>query len=102
MQVSDFDLLLERRIELIRSVLSSKVSEYASDADRLHNFKRSAEVLGCSPAQAALGYMTKHFVSVMDIIKADAAGQKTPVLVLNEKLGDLVNYVILIEALLKE
>jgi hypothetical protein len=97
-----FTALLEQRITQMRSVLSTKAKEYASDADRLHNFKRAAAVLGTTPAKACMAFMTKHFVSVQDIVSAAAIGQATPQAVIDENLGDLCNYVVLLEAILKE
>jgi len=43
MRQGKFDKLLERRIELIKSVLSSKGEEYGT-SDRLHNFKVAANI----------------------------------------------------------
>jgi len=99
----EFDELVERRLGLIRATLVSKGREYASSTDRLHNFNRGALVQGISPAACLRGYMTKHLVSVLDIIEAvedHEGGYVPPAELIDEKLGDLINYCVLLEAVL--
>jgi len=97
-----FDDLLARRLRLIEGTLGAKAAEYATAADRLHNFKRAAAVTGQHPAQACVGMMVKHLVSVLDIVDASAAGRAAAADLIDEKVGDAINYLILLEAILKE
>lgn len=94
----EFDKLLERRIELITDVLASKACEYADGEDRLYNFKRAARIGETTPAKALKGMLLKHLVCVFDLIDLEASNTK----LIDEKLGDTINYLILLEALLKE
>lgn len=97
----EFDELLNLRLLKIKDVLSSKGAEYSIDKDRLHNFKRAAAIRGCTPAQALEGMWVKHLVSVQDLIRENAAGNHAVVLRLrDEKIGDAINYLILLEAIL--
>jgi hypothetical protein len=98
----EFQKLLERRINLTRKVLSAKSREYASADDKLWNFKRGGEVLGKNQIEVLVGYMTKHLVSVIDLAKLAVLGQKPTAETLDEKIGDLVNYLILLEACITE
>ena len=51
-------------------VLIAKNSNYSKgDTDALHNFVAGAAIAGCTPAQAAWGYATKHFVALRDKIQ---------------------------------
>jgi hypothetical protein len=101
MDAKDFDGVVENRINLIKSVLASKRKEYAKGGDRLHNFKRAAETLRTTPEKALLGMFTKHLVSILDIV--DAVETSVPTVgMVEEKIGDAVNYLILLEGLLKE
>lgn len=102
MTATKFDSILDARIAKTRSVLGSKAGEYASDLDRLPNFKRAAALLGTTPAKALVGFLTKHLVSVLDIVDHDAAGLGVSTAALDEKVGDAVNYLILLEAVLLE
>ena len=95
----EFDKLLNERIEKIIQVLGSKAKEYAHQGDRLHNFKVAARIDGVSAVKAAWGMAKKHLVSVIDIVNGDLPNN---VEIVDEKIGDMVNYLILMEALLKE
>lgn len=93
-----FNEILEKRIEMIRDTLSTKAQEYAI-GDRLYNFKRAADILKTTPEKALLGMLSKHLVSVMDL--ANGSLKKSDEMI-NEKVGDAINYLILLEALMKE
>lgn len=113
MNVTDFNVILKKRIEATEIVLASKNKEYASDVDKLHNFKRAGKMLGQVPEQALVGMWTKHIISLLDIVdKIDKNEDEEMVQVclgegltremLEEKIGDAINYLILLEALIKE
>lgn len=99
-----FDEILDRRLELIRSILSRKRVEYAPDSgDRLHNFKRAADMLGCSRERALVGMLAKHLISVLDMVDSlDCDCVFPSVELIEEKIGDSINYFILLEAMMKE
>lgn len=104
MDTNRFNKVVANRIQKIESVLSSKAKEYSSGVDRLHNFKVAA-LLGqnpITPEQALFGMMRKHLVSVIDIIEATAVGDYPSDALRDEKIGDTINYTILLEALLIE
>jgi len=98
MNSEQFNTILEQRIEKIRATLAGKAKEYAI-GDRLYNFKRAAELQRSTPEKALLGMMTKHLVSVLDLIEGS---QNVTGYMINEKIGDSINYLILLEALLVE
>jgi hypothetical protein len=98
MNSQQFELILAKRLDLTKKVLGSKAKEYAV-GDRLYNFKRAAEIERTTPEKALLGMMAKHLVSVIDLIEGNV--EVTEYLV-NEKIGDSINYHILLEALLLE
>lgn len=102
MHAKTFDDILEYRLDKTRRVLASKAEEYASCDDRMHNFRRAAALQGTTPALALVGMWSKHVVSVLDLARKQAAGGLVPREVIDEKVGDAVNYLILLEALLKE
>ena len=99
MNSKQFEDILSKRLDSIKNTLSSKSKEYASFDDRLYNFKRAAQLQNVTPQAALLGMMTKHLVSVLDLIE----GKSTPsISIIDEKIGDTINYFILLEAVLKE
>ena len=98
MKTEDFEELLEYRLEEIRTVLGKKAKEYSTE-DRLHNFKVAANISNCSQAKALWGMAMKHLVSVIDIVEAVRPYDTDTI---DEKIGDMINYLILLEAVLKE
>lgn len=101
MTSQEFILLVAHRCQAINRVLASKAEEYASNSDRLHNFKTAAKILNSTPESALLGFMTKHLVSVVDLVK-NCQHEKPSLELIQEKIGDSINYLILLEALLIE
>ena len=95
----DFDKVVENRLDSCKRVLSSKDKEYSSDTDRLHNFRLAAAMSETTPELALWGMWCKHLVSVKDLI--DRPENVTTELI-HEKLGDVINYTLLLEGLLTE
>jgi len=102
MNTKDFNKLLELRIADMRSSMASKSSEYASSVDKLHNFKRAGRVLSCNPQRALVGMWVKHLVSVLDIVDKTESGVLPSEELWNEKIRDSINYLVLLEAIIKE
>lgn len=97
MTPEEFDSIVKHRIDQSMDVLLSKAGEYASDTDRLHNFKVAARLQGITPAQALAGMMAKHTISVYDMVMA---GEDYPKAQWDEKIGDHINYLLLLYAVL--
>ena len=93
-----FTEILSARIQSIIDTLGSKAKEYAI-GDRLYNFKRAAEISRTTPARALAGMWMKHVVSVIDLIEGSTEPTEERV---NEKIGDAINYLILLEAVFAE
>lgn len=94
-----FDQHLQHMYGVTVATLVSKAKEYATDGDRLHNFKVAANVQGISPLAALAGMMAKHTVSVYDMI---GTGEVYPLELWEEKIKDSINYLFLMWALLNE
>lgn len=97
-----FDQVLENRIEATKAVLGSKAKEYADDTDRLHNFNTASRKLSAgnravTREQALVGMMIKHEISIGDIIDKTAAGVPVSADMISEKIGGMINYLILLE-----
>ena len=107
MNSKEFNTVVEKRIKSIRNTLEAKGAEYESETNCLHNFKRAAEICRCTPEEACVGMQAKHIVSVLDLVdvvselKEDEELECTTKYI-NEKIGDTINYFILLEALLIE
>lgn len=101
MRTEQFENIINKRIETCKSVLCSKAEEYATD-DRLHNFKIAGELQKCTAVKALGGMMAKHTVSVYDLIQRQEQGLAVPEELWAEKIGDSINYLLLLTALLED
>lgn len=101
MNTKDFNKVIEDRLSLCKSVLCRKADEYATD-DRLHNFKVAAKLQNCTPEKALAGMMCKHTVSVYDLINDLEKGKCATREMWEEKIGDSLNYLLLLTATLEE
>ena len=102
MKTPEFDKVVNERIEAIKATLTSKAKEYATNTDRLHNFNRAGKISGQCREKALWGFALKHYVSFLDILDRVDAGLLPSEEHLNEKVGDLINYLILVEACIKD
>lgn len=101
MKMTKFDECIENRIYNIREVLLAKAKEYATEDNRYHNFDVAARILDSTPEQALRGMMLKHIVSVFDLIEWTETNTKMLTeQIIDEKIGDTINYLILLEGLL--
>jgi hypothetical protein len=96
--------VVQRRVQLIKDVLETKNSEYADKDDVFKAFTESLPLSFHDTKQAvAWEFMVKHLQSIKMIIEARAKTGKIPdQKVLEEKIGDAINYLILIEGMFKE
>lgn len=98
MNAEEFEQIVTTVLNRTENVLVVKAREYATDADRLHNFKVAAALQGCNPAQALGGMMAKHTVSIFDMIQS---GSTYPREVWDEKITDHINYLVLLRAIVE-
>lgn len=98
MKTSEFDEVVKRAIDRSLNVLVYKAQEYAREDDRLHNFNRGAEIAGETREKVLKGFFLKHLVSVFDIIDDIEKGKIPSRAYVDEKLGDSINYLLLLEA----
>ena len=96
-----FNEVINGRLEQCINVLCKKAKEYAT-TDRLHNFKVAAGLQDCTPIMALAGMMSKHTVSVYDLVRDHEQGKEIPKEMWDEKIGDSINYLLLLSALVQE
>jgi hypothetical protein len=96
-----FNKLVDVIFDDCKEILTKKAGEYA-DTDRLSNFKKAARVAGNTPEQALMCFRLKHEVALMDFVNWIAEGKEVPIGWIEEKVKDLINYNILLLALIAE
>jgi hypothetical protein len=96
--------VVQRRVQLIKDVLQSKNEEYAGQEDVFKAFTEALPLSFHDTKQAvAWEFMVKHLQSIKMIIEARSKSGKIPdEKILEEKIGDAINYLILIEGMFKE
>jgi len=103
MTIDKFNELVDYIVEeRVKKVMCAKSSEYARGADKLHNFKRAAEIDGITPIEALRGMHLKHRTSILDMLDDLMQDKHHSKALWHEKLTDTLNYYILMWALLQE
>jgi hypothetical protein len=98
----EFENLVNERLNKIKSTLVTKGQEYRRNNDPLHNFNKAARLGNTTREKALWGFALKHYVSFMDILDDIEKGDLPSESAVDEKIGDLINYLILAEASIKE
>ena len=96
-----FQEIVETQIEITRATFIEKAEEYAR-GDRLSNFKRIAALRDITPEDALLGLISKHIVAIYDFTKDIDNDLIQPIERWDEKINDVINYMILLKALVQE
>ena len=93
-----FDTVLQERLRKIQETLIEKAKQYQRNDDRYHNFRKAAALTGKTPEQCLWGFALKHIVALDDYIN-DLPDKRMPQEQWDEKIGDIINYLILLEGL---
>lgn len=97
----DFNKVVKAQLKRCAQTLITKGDEYADDktADRLKHFKKAAVLIEGTPKEAVLGMLSKHLVSISDMVTGKGEYSKDR---WNEKISDSMNYLIILRALIEE
>ena len=88
MNHEQFATLADNRLNHCRQVMVEKAKEYSRNGDRLHNFKRAADMDGTTPTRSLWGMWKKHLVSIADMIDDLDDGKVPSESMVAEKLGE--------------
>ena len=102
MTEEQFDKLVTARLNATRQTLIIKGKEYRRNNDPLHNFNVAAQLGNTTREKALWGFALKHYVSFMDILNDIEKNNLPTEELISEKIGDLINYLILCEASIKD
>ena len=97
MDTRHLEKIVDETLQHVSTTLTSKGKEYATDDDRLHNFVVGAQLQGVTPKEACMGYLTKHLVSISDMVKEPAEAHTLEQW--DEKIGDALVYLTLMRAI---
>lgn len=96
------DNIVNERLEKIKSTLLIKAKEYVRDADRMHNFNVGAKIENKSREEILHGFNLKHLISYFDMMNDISENNYPTDEYVDEKIGDIINYMILLEMSIKE
>ena len=106
MNQKDFNQTVKARIRQTESLLLKKGKEYAGKEregfDRLRSFKDGASFLKETPKQCLMGFTTKHLTAIVDFVERDAKGEYISHEQWDEKIGDVIAYMHILEAIVVE
>lgn len=94
----DFNTLFDETVAACAEITRVKGNDYTDGEDKLYNFKKVAEFVGITPEQVWAVYAAKHFLAIMSYCR-DGKVESEPI---NERLHDLINYAMLLKALVWE
>ena len=94
-----FKRLVKARQQHTNATLIVKAEEYSRNKDRLHNFQQAAIMNEQTPEQALWGMLSKHIISIKDMVNDTALGIYPTEAQIDEKLGDVISYMHLLEGL---
>jgi hypothetical protein len=101
MNTAQFDIIVDSNIAAIKTTLTAKADEYAR-GDRLSNFKKIAAFRNVTPEEACMALVVKHIVALDDFVADLDTGLVQQYPRWREKIGDIQNYMVLLDALVIE
>lgn len=100
---NDFmDNVITDRCGNILTILTIKALEYVRNEDRLHNFNVGAELENKTREDVLHSFFLKHYISYLDMLTDIREGKLPTTDYVDEKIGDMINYLILQEASIKQ
>ena len=91
--------IIKQRHQACLSTLDYKSTIYSSQNDRLSNFKDVASMNQTTPQNALWSMVSKHIIAVRDMILSGSIPTEKWI---EEYLGDIHNYMFLLEAIWRE
>ena len=99
MNAEKYQAVITETVQKSLNTLTGKANEYARKDDMFHNFKVAAVMQGITKEEALRGMMAKHIVSINDMIPN---AQHYTLEAWQEKIGDAINYMLILSAMVKE
>lgn len=99
MKIEEFNEIVDETISTIQSTLIKKQTEYNFSQNRLDSFEKAAKLLNTNQSQALLGFLTKHIISLYDMINSK---QRFNNQIWDEKINDIICYCCLLKGTLNE
>lgn len=93
-----FEDVVQLTLEKCHEVLVAKGREYRRNGNPFHQFEKGASITGQTREEVIWGMALKHFISIQDIRKDMVEGKLPSKELVDEKYGDLINYLLIEKA----
>jgi len=98
----EFMITVDECVIKCKKTLNSKGKDYSFPNNRFSNFNSAAGLLDSTPEQALYGMLAKHLVAINNFIDRDAMGEVVLKKDWESKIYDAINYLWLLQGMLKE
>ncbi len=99
MKAEEFNYVVKNQIDRCNDILSKKSNSYATNSDKLHNFRQAAHLSQESMRHALAGMMMKHTISLYDMLYTEDIFLTE---VWDEKITDHINYLLILKAIIED
>lgn len=92
--------LMNETFEQAKAIAKSKGEDYTKgSADALANFKEGGQSLGIDPEKVCWIFMNKHYQAITNYVRTGGKSESEPI---SERIKDLINYLVLLQAIITE
>lgn len=96
----DFYELMQSVFEKCAAISKAKGHDYTKgSSDALANFKEAGKDIGVGPIPVCWIFMNKHYQAITNYVKSNGQSESEPI---SERIKDLINYLVLLQALINE
>ena len=96
---TEFQRIFNELIEELKNKSLSKGLEYSRNKDRFHNFEEGAKLFGITKEKYLLFLLSKHTISINDMVDDIAKGVFWTNEVWKEKITDIILYLFILYAM---
>jgi hypothetical protein len=106
MKAEEFEKIWLDQVQTEKAMLLERAEAYATNGDRLGNFKEGSQLAGNTPMQYGFGLVVKHIIALRDLINKEARGEAKfdayELSKVTEYVTDIRNYAVLLKSLYVE
>ena len=100
MTKKEFEQVMSAVFDSCATVSDAKGHDYTKGSeDALANFKGVGKDIGIDPMQACWIFMNKHYQAITNYVRTGGQSESEPI---DERIKDLINYLVLFQALIIE
>jgi hypothetical protein len=96
----EFYDLMQTVFDSCQKIAKSKGEDYTKGSlDALANFKEGGIDVGIDPMKVCWIFMNKHYQAITNYVKTGGQSESEPI---NERIKDMINYLVLLQGLITE